>query len=239
MSILDKFVHRVYYELLPVKIKMKLRSIYYRRESNRFIRYWERRIQDGLVDNLHVKELQQVIRFCQKRDVRLIPYEWIDKYYRKPIQVYHDLEGYPYVMYHGKRLFFKKNLADWEVKSYFYAIQIEQDKKSPHCYLNSKSRIPDKNDIIADIGAAEGIFTLDVIERVKKAYLFECDEEWIEPLRRTFDGYMEKIEIIEKYVSDITNEVSVTLDDFFKDRDITYIKADIEGAEYKMLMGGG
>lgn len=113
----------------------------------------------------------------------------------------------------------------------------EQDIKNSHHYLQ-ENRIPENGDVIADIGAAEGIFALDVIDRCEKVYLFEMSESWITPLEKTFEAYKDKIEIVKKYVSNANDDICITMDDFFKDKKITYIKADIEGAEISMLEGG-
>lgn len=115
---------------------------------------------------------------------------------------------------------------------------MEQDEQSPHRYLNSKDRYPDNEDIVADIGAAEGIFGFDIIENVKKLYLFEADDEWLIPLKKTFNKWQDKVEIIGKYVSNEDENKCISLNSFFKDKNLTYFKADIEGAEEYMLMGG-
>lgn len=41
-----------------------------------------------------------------------------------------------------------------------------------------------------------------------------------------------------RFVGDVTDGNTVALDDFFKDKEINFIKADIEGAERLMLKGG-
>ena len=92
--------------------------------------------------------------------------------------------------------------------------------------------------VIADIGAAEGFLSLELIDNVDKIYLFECDDEWIEAVNNTFKNFKDKVEIVKKYVSNINNEDNITLDTFFENKKIDFIKADIEGAELSMLIGG-
>ena len=117
----------------------------------------------------------------------------------------------------------------------------EQDEESPHRYL-FQNRMPQKDCVIADIGAAEGIFALDVIQYGKKIYLFECDQEWIEALRLTFAEEIKngKAEIVDAFIGaeDDAAKKTLTLDTFFKDKQLDYVKADIEGAEEAMLAGG-
>jgi hypothetical protein len=56
-------------------------------------------------------------------------------------------------------------------------------------------------------------------------------------LEQTFEKYEDKITIVNKYVSDIDSENSVTLDTFFKDKKVNFIKVDIEGYEQQLLNG--
>jgi hypothetical protein len=113
---------------------------------------------------------------------------------------------------------------------------VEQDIHSPHRYEFADFNVH-QNDIVADIGAAEGIFALSVIEKVSKIYLFECDNSWIEALLMTFTPWKEKVVIINKYISDNNENNCITLDAFLNGKEINFIKADIEGAELSLLKG--
>lgn len=53
----------------------------------------------------------------------------------------------------------------------------------------------------------------------------------------TFAPWKEKVVIVNKYVSDINNEHSITLDDSLNGGELNFVKADIEGAEVKLLKG--
>lgn len=92
-----------------------------------------------------------------------------------------------------------------------------------------------------DIGAAEAIFTLDTIEYIDHAYLFECVDAWIEALEATFAPWKDKITIVRKYVSDVDDGNNITLDRFIQDEGISidnlFLKMDIEGYERKALKG--
>ena len=96
----------------------------------------------------------------------------------------------------------------------YRGLLIEQDKRSAHRYVDSYEELKGKT--LLDIGAAEAIFTLDTIEYIDHAYLFECDESWIKALEATFAPYKEKITIVRKYVSDVDEEDNITLDTFFR-----------------------
>ena len=111
----------------------------------------------------------------------------------------------------------------------------EQDLDSPHRYLTESFTIGNE-DVLADIGAAEGNFSLSVIEKVRKVYLFEYDREWTEALKATFAPWSEKVEIINKYVSDFDDEKHIRLDTFYKKKkDLTFLKIDVDGAESIVL----
>ena len=98
-----------------------------------------------------------------------------------------------------------------------------------------------KGETLLDIGAAEAVFTLDTIDYIDRAYLFECDEAWIEALEATFVPWNDKIMIVRKYVSDVDDDNNITLDTFFQDEgrpiDNLFLKMDIEGYERKALKG--
>ncbi len=71
------------------------------------------------------------------------------------------------------------------------------------------------NDILSDIGAAEGNFSLSVIDKVQHVYLFETDNDWIEALEKTFEPWKEKVSIIHKFVGNKDTDTCITLDSFF------------------------
>jgi hypothetical protein len=138
-------------------------------------------------------------------------------------------------MQDGKRLYFKKRWGEKRIKRAYSDLMREQDIYSPHRYI-SESFTVGTDDIVADIGAAEGNFSLSVIEITKKVYLFEYDQEWSEALRATFAPWKEKVEIINKYLSDSDDESHVKFDTFYKNRkDITFLKIDVDGAESDVL----
>ena len=84
---------------------------------------------------------------------------------------------------------------------------------------------------------AEGIWALTYAEKAARIYLFECDSMWFEALHKTFEPWKEKVFFVNKFVSDTNDDGKVTLDEFFKDKEINFIKADIKGSEIQMLKG--
>lgn len=89
-----------------------------------------------------------------------------------------------------------------------------------------------------DCGVAEGNFGLSIVEKCKKFYLFEPEEQWMEPLKATFAPWKDKVVIVQKYLSDTTDEINTTLDDYFSDKEYpNFLKLDGEGYEERLLLG--
>lgn len=110
-------------------------------------------------------------------------------------------------------------------------------EKSPHCYQDDDFKI-EEGDVLLDVGCAEAIFALDNIEKISKAYLFECSREWIKPLKYTFKPYSEKVSIINKLVSSRNSKNEIRLVDALAEvgQDKTFfIKMDIEGFEREVI----
>lgn len=118
------------------------------------------------------------------------------------------------------------------------ALYHEFFEDSPHRYLEPEKDGIDvpEGAVLADVGAAEGLFGMLFVERCKKIYLFESEQCWIDLLKKTFAPYMDKIEIVKGTVGDGPSDIK--LDDFFKDKEPpTFVKMDIEGYEVAALKG--
>jgi FkbM family methyltransferase len=113
-------------------------------------------------------------------------------------------------------------------------------------------------DIVIDCGAAEGLFSFYAAKKARMVYAIEPIPSWQRSLKKTFLQF-ENIEFINKGVGhkpafmrmtndeiysrisqtgDIEVEIT-TIDDLFMNskNPISFIKADIEGYEFKMLLG--
>lgn len=186
-------------------------------------------------------EQNRLYAFMGKHGLMYFPYPFALDYKKKHVVCHFDAQfGLPYVIHSGKNLYFPKSNAYRDkkvVESAYKSLLIEQDISSPHRYVEDINRLKGKT--LLDIGAAEAVFALDVIELVGHVYLFECDDVWIEALNATFAPWKNKVTIVHKYVSDSNDENTVTLDRFFEDKDKRnlFIKMDIEGYEQAALRG--
>jgi hypothetical protein len=184
------------------------------------------------------EEINKVLDYIKNRRIAMIPYYFQDDYIEDSIEVLNDTEmGLRYVMYKGKKLYFKKRWSKKRIRLSFNELRREQDIRSPHCYETEGFKV-EKGDVLVDIGAAEGIFALSNVEQAGRIVLFESGKEWIEPLKATFAPWKEKVEIVNKFAGDVTSTKCVTLDDYFSPEEkLSFLKIDVEGAESKLLSG--
>lgn len=143
-----------------------------------------------------------------------------------------------YVIHAGKRMYFSRRyISEKMAADYYRSLLLEQDAASPHRYLSDAFRVKE-GDIVLDAGAAEGNFALEIVDFVKKLYLVEADEEWIEALRLTFAPYKDRVCIVPGFLSDQNGRGFITLDELTRGREINVVKMDIEGSEAAALRGG-
>ena len=189
--------------------------------------------------DLPAEEKKTIMVFLGKILVSQISYLFIKEYHYRFVRVYWDKsKSLHYVLHYAKSLYFPKEMSIAKIRQLYNTLCLEQDIRSPHAYFAFP--VPYQlTDVVADIGAAEGIWALDIVEKVKTVYLFECEDSWIEALQATFEPWKDKVFIVNKYVSDFTNENHTTLDDYFYPKNVfpTIIKADIEGAEVAAMKG--
>jgi hypothetical protein len=180
-------------------------------------------------------EQRNVLNYLKNNPLSIFPYSFQNLYSPEDVEVFFD-ESYKmhYVFLDGKRLYFKRRLSKKNIRNSFSGLLREQDINSPHRYLTKDFNAADS--IVADIGAADGNFSLSVIDTAKKIWIFECDREWIKALRATFAPWPEKVEIINKRVADRDDNKNISFNTFFKScPEINFLKIDVDGAEEKVL----
>ncbi len=179
------------------------------------------------------------LKYLKTNKYSPFPYLWTKKYDNLFVEVNMDKENDCfYVLFDGKRMYFPSHYTEKQVIWTVRSLYKEQDPQSPHLYLTNDFQV-EPNSIVIDAGVAEGNFALSVVEKAKKLYLIECDAAWMRALKLTFSPWKDKVIFIEKFLSDIESESSISIDALFKPafRNAYFIKMDIEGYEQKALAG--
>ncbi len=225
---MNRYLFPIYRVLVPKPLRT---SILKRSLRKNILEYFA-----ALPENSVNDDQKEILKYLESNPVKIFPYPFSNNYSADNVEVHFDKEReMRYVMQEGKRLYFKRRWNDKRIKRAYSDLLREQDMSSPHRYLTDSFSVGNE-DIIADIGAAEGNFSLSVIEKVKKIYLFEYDREWTDALQATFAPWTEKVEIINKYVSDHNDDSHTRFDTFFEENnDINFLKIDVDGAESIVL----
>ncbi|MGC9151907.1 MAG: FkbM family methyltransferase [Microbacter sp.] len=203
--------------------------------KHRILRYYHS-IPPSEID----EEIKKALKYLRHNRFHVYPSPFVKKYNPEKIEAFVDeASGFPYVWHQGHRLYFKKNTPLRHVQKKYAFLLLEQDESSPHRYLSTSFNV-NSNDVVVDLGVAEGNFSLEIVDKVKYLYLFEPDKEWIDALNLTFSPWKNKVCIINKSVSNIDEGDFVSIDGFFSDKALkpTFFKVDIEGFENKFLEGG-
>lgn len=182
-------------------------------------------------------EILNILEYIQNHELTNFNYEFVDKYKNMEMEIcFDDKCGMYYAIYNNKRMYFSREINTYQkAEDYYKQILLEQDIESPHRYLTADFNVQE-GDIVVDVGVAEGNFALDVIDKVKKIYLIEVDEGWIQALKETFKENLDRVVIIDKYVTSLTKGKYVTLDSIINEN-VDFIKMDIEGNEWDALLG--
>lgn len=184
-------------------------------------------------------EIRSVINYIRVNGLDVFNYPFKKKYDEMAVDIiWDDEKKLFYTIHFNRRMYFSKKYEKRkEAEAYYRSILLEQDEQSPHKYLSDSFQV-EENDIVVDVGAAEGNFSLEIIDRVKKIYLIESDPDWIEALKLTFSDYIgSKVEIIRGFISSYNELPFITLDSVIKEP-VNFIKMDIEGNEWDGLKGG-
>ena len=133
------------------------------------------------------------------------------------------------------------------------------DSNDWHFYQKENTVIA-QDEVLLDIGTAEGLFPLTVINKCKHIYMIEPSSTFCDMLNLTFQNFSDKVTVYKTAVGNedgvvyfeedslagqITdkqsggNEIKISKIDTLMSgvNKITYLKADIEGFELEMLKG--
>ena len=169
--------------------------------------------------------------------LQMYPYKWTEEYREDDIEVMTHETGLKYVYHNGHKLYFPA-YGDESAKREYNQLIMEQDERSPHRYFDDICDFKE-GDIFVDIGAAEGMISLDIIEKASEVYLIECSDKWIRALNETFSEFKDKIHIIPKYVGNLDSDKCIKLDSLLSEYNNKriFLKMDIEGMEIDALQG--
>lgn len=147
--------------------------------------------------------------------------------------------------------------ADLDIWSLYDVTAEIFDRKNWHQYeVPGTMVVP--GDVVLDCGAAEGLFSLRVKNRVKALYIIEPVERFINALGKTFardpnchilpvavgdqpsSGFIRQDAKNSTISTEGGERIAIdTIDHLFYEKgiEVNYIKADLEGYELKMLLG--
>ena len=201
-------------------------------------------IRSGIISehiSIRDKGMEQAVEYVKKNgpDVFCGSLDGIHIYDEEDVG-YDEANKLYYGIYEGKRLYFDCSITTSEdALDALNGLAAEQSEHSPHRYLTEDFMV-DSNDIVFDVGCADGNFSLSVVDCVKEIYLFEIEETWMKPLELTFAPYKDKVHIIQKCVTENSDAAAVSIDEFCEVNNIEsigFVKIDVEGYEKNVLSG--
>jgi hypothetical protein len=183
-------------------------------------------------------DVREIVEFLESAPIDIFPYRFrqVPRGDRPSVEFDADRDLH-FVMHEGHRLYWRPERKAKRVPGDYVGLLTEQNVQSPHRYLTDEFDV-DEEDVIADVGCAEANFTLEVIDRIRHAYLFEADPRWITALEATFAPWKDKVTIVPSMVGSRTESDTIALDDYFADKQPpTFLKLDVEGHEADVLRG--
>jgi hypothetical protein len=228
---LKKIIQNISYKV-KCKKDLRIKNKIFTKKKAEILNYYAGKPSDDL-------EINDAIHYMKSHPLQTFCSDFTNAYSWDKVEVFMDeAKGLPFVLHNGKRLYFIQSYRTRTIQYCYSGLLAEQDPKSPHCYLSKDFKI-ENDDVLFDVGSAEGILSLDNIEKLKKLVLFERDPEWVEALEATFEPWKEKVTIVRMFVSNINDNENISIDSFLSDKEYrpSFIKIDVEGAEMKVLEG--
>jgi FkbM family methyltransferase len=192
--------------------------------------------------------LSELLQFLIKPRINTIAKQFISEINQNNDDVEVKFKNIP------NSLFWPKNFS----LNRFDQVVCESFDKNDWHYYQKKHTEVNSGEIILDIGTAEGLFPLAVIDKCEHIYMIEPSKSFYSCLEKTFAKFDTKTTIFNTAVGSEDGEISFDenalegmisknngnntislnkIDTLLKDKKITYLKADIEGFEQEMLKG--
>lgn len=134
-------------------IKHRLRQMSGHTESARNARV-KREVIQYLGDHAELDEHGMIAAYLRDHPLQLVPYEFTLEYDMMDVAWQKDATGRIFIEHHGKKLYFPPHFKPHHAVRCYHSLLIEQDHRSPHCYSFTTKCVPQKGEVIADIGAA-------------------------------------------------------------------------------------
>ncbi len=230
-------IKELYRKMIPIGIRYAVAQKRDKKNNAKSLEKLEKIYADSAYDKRYQNEIEWIVR---NKRIEVFPYEWVKEYDDFGTEVFTDKElKMKYVLHNGKRLYFPKGYSAKFIQRYYRSLVVEQDKRSAHHYFSDDEQCIEGS-VFVDVGAAEGIISLNVVDKAEKIVMFECNDAWLEALNATFAPWKEKIQIIRKFAGNCDNENMISLDKYFEDESHLQnivLKLDVEGAEQAVLSG--
>lgn len=183
-------------------------------------------------------DVRAAVEFLRANPLHHFPAGFVGDYHERDHPAHWDAAaGLHYVEHSGRKLYWRAGRKAKRIPGDYTALLAEQDERSPHRYLVSGFDVK-PGDIVADVGCAEGNFSLEIVERAAHVYLFEADGRWAKALETTFAPWKHKVTISRSLVGKQSGDGLVALDDFFAGKaPPNFLKLDVEGYEADVLNG--
>lgn len=189
-----------------------------------------------------------LLKFCLKPPVRTIANRYLDSIVEKDNFYAVSFKPMNDILYWPKA---------FSIDGIYQVTAETFDKEDWHYYQNGHTPV-EPGELLLDIGAAEGLFALSVINTCKKIFLIEPNDYFVESMQKTFQNHKAKIQIFNVAIGSQEGEISfdqnslsgkiseentvskkrlTKVDTILKEEKITYLKADVEGFELEVLKG--
>ena len=208
----------------------------------RIILYW-------LFKSHNNVSLSELIRFTIKPKVKAVASQFIKNISSSDFLYKIDFSVIEYPLYWPK---------ECSLDGIYQVTSETFDSEDWHYYQKKHTGI-EPNEILLDVGAAEGLFALSVADKCSQIVMIEPNDHFARALETTFKPFAHKTTIHNVAVGNTEGTISfnqtslsgkvnlntdesvskkiTTVDKIINGLPVTYLKADIEGHEFEMLKG--